>query len=175
MPSPTRAAKIVIFVEDTYGAPFFKKLITQLKENAFIPSNIEFEVKHSTMPCNHKTIKLAVARFTPLESKATNVILVFDGDGRQKEKLEREKNKIHTHYPDYVEKIHILVFKYEIEELLFWSSNKRIPNNPSKYLKTHEKYSKRDLPKLLNRVDLVALSKHEVIDAIINISKQLVA
>ncbi len=156
---------IILFIEDSYGISFFKKLIETMKTHNIIPK-IRFQYKHLAAMCNAKTERLLkVAAQNPNYKK---IFVIVDDDRTNGKK----KGKEETHIPKkYGHKCELLWFTDEIEELILLSENIWHNGKSSDYLKTNRDYKKRDLPNYAKKLDLEKISTHRVISAIIQVAK----
>ena len=143
---------IRIYTEDSYGKPFFKRLIQRLKESNKAPKNLAIECTHLLAPCNPKLKRLIRADMMDFDK----VIVIADGDNHPKTK----EKEIKGHVPRKFRKnIKIIVFKYEIEEWICRSLGIAYRSKPSAALKRLKNYFKRDLPKCVEKLDLERLDK----------------
>ncbi len=156
--------EIYLFVEDSYGVVFFKKLIENINNLNILKKPIKISKRNGiTTPqsiggylCNPKIERdiLAASNFTTCEK----IIIVIDGDKNQN-KINENKDKIKKHIPKNINKpCKEIIIDYEIEEWICMCNNIKWGNDkPSDILKSKLKYKKSQLPNYGNKLDIIYL------------------
>jgi len=150
--------KVRIYLEDSYGTKFYRMLVARLKGENLFPRNVSLSCKRLSVFCNKKIDR--DLRAILLNSDITGVILILDGDGNSQIKYQQANTHIPNGFPL---KLDILLFDYEIEDLIFYSEGISINQKSSEYLKINRNYRKDELVRYAERLDLEIIKSHPVI------------
>lgn len=141
---------ICISSEDTYGFDFLKELFKKcysLEVSRLSRSAVKFK------PCDsglERKLK-ASTNF----SKCGKILLFVDADGKPVENVKESLVLRHLSDEKVKEKVHVIVFETEIEELIVYSLTGRKDQKPSRYLKENidKNYDKYRLQSYAEKVD----------------------
>lgn len=163
-----------IFCEDAHGKGFFEKLIEKLKANNKIPRT-EISVKKHAGNCNSKLGRQLKAASDDFE----RVILLIDGDGKEKEEIKRKADSHILEVPSkYRHKLCTIILDFEIEEWICYALGAEFGygRKPAGALnkwameKRRKNYEKHQLPQFVEEVDIEKLEKYpsfkEFLDAL---------
>jgi len=162
---------IMIFTEDTYGRDFIKGLVSRLKIEGLIKSEIGVNVRRLAGICNSKMQRQIKAAAITHEK----IIVIADADGKP---IQEIRKRILYHVPPDLQKIvRTIILRYEIEEWICISLGLHITKKPSieldEYIKKKEKdaksgYKKYMLPKFVETLNINRLENYNSFKEFIN-------
>ena len=154
--------RILILTEDTYGVPFFKKLVKRLKNESIIDVSWQFSVEWMHGKCNPKLERILNAK---RRLRIGKILMVADAEGENKKKV---IELLDRHIPKDLKRLtKYVIFKDCIEEwvceglgieckglhpvdcLNRWAKRSR-----------KEGYKKYMLPEFADRIDVEDLTKN---------------
>ena len=140
-----------LFVEDSYGSPFIKKLLRRKSEEGLLSAKPN-RVKPSSI--GNKLKRMVNAALLD----ADYVVILMDADGLpHNQKTEEIKRFLDD---KYLNRVDIVLLDYEIEEWICYSQELPIGSGkPSKILRQKQNYEKRHLPKFAEKLDCKKLAE----------------
>lgn len=149
--------------EDTYGVDFLGRVVDRLVKQGFVSSVQLVEGGHSNgiagRLCNTKVSRILRAAIP--EGACDCVVVAIDADGHDPVAKEEEFAK--EHVPTELRgSVCVLAFEREAEEWVTVSMGRGVApdgSKPSEYLRQHERYEKRMLPKYADELNLDSLRK----------------
>lgn len=146
--------RIYVITEDSYGCNAIIELIKILYKNNIVDKEIIADC-HSVGGKGNIISPKTIRIIKSSRSKQFDITIIFtDSDNEDPTSIEKRIEDMLRRNGEETNKVHSIIFEPHIEILLVPDEN-----NPSEYLRKHERYQKSDLPKRIRNIDLKAVSK----------------